>query len=57
MVDTFGKVAAAAKAGEAEMAWIKSELKRLQMVGRSCGEGGSGGGGRGKEGDILSSFI
>ena len=56
MVDTFGKVAAAAKAGEAEMAWGKSELKRLQMVG-AAGKGKAGVVDVERKANILSSFI
>ena len=50
----FGKVAAAAKAGEAEMAWVKSELKRLRMVG-VAGEAGVVDVER--KANILSSFV
>ena len=52
----FGKVAAAAKAGEAEMAWVKSELKRLQMVG-AAGKGKAGVVDVERKANILSSFI
>ena len=50
----FGKVAAAAKAGEAEMAWVKSELKRLRMAG-VAGEAGVVDVER--KANILSSFV